>query len=277
MLFSLITWAAIAAFIILLVRIRRNPVPLDALGMRLRSLPWRIEDAFALLAVFFAIQLINLSASLSAYHFGWLGEAQTEMLQLVLQVITVPLVCLSCLALLMRARGIHFRDWINTENRSIGNLLWLGVFCYLAMFPPFIVAQTLNVTILDFLKVPVEKQSVINMLLNPDYPSWLRIQLIVLAVTAAPIVEEFIFRGIALPALMRRMRTLPAICIVSLIFALIHFHIPSMGPLFVVAFAFSLGYVYSESLLVPIIMHALFNGINLLALLLLKDAPGLTH
>jgi len=86
----------------------------------------------------------------------------------------------------------------------------------------------------------------------------------------APLFEEVIFRGILLPLVARRWGTAAAVVTVSALFAMVHFHLPSVVPLFVIAVAFSLGYVYSGSLLVPVAMHALFNGVNLVMLALLR-------
>jgi membrane protease YdiL (CAAX protease family) len=229
-----------------------------------------------LLAVFFATQLINLSVAVSAYQLGWLSEEATEMVQLVLQVLTVPLVCFTCLALMMRARGLKLRQWVNTGPADLARHVRIAIIGYLAMLPFVAAVQCLNVPLLEFFKIPIDRQNMVELLMNPEYPLWLRTQLILMAVTAAPIVEELLFRGIALPALLKRMGTVRAICLVSLIFALIHFHVPSILPLFVVAFAFSLGYLYSETLLVPILMHAIFNGVNLAVMLVTRDMPGLT-
>ncbi len=55
-----------------------------------------------------------------------------------------------------------------------------------------------------------------------------------------------------------------AIIVVSMLFALIHAHLPALVPLFIVAVGCNLAYIHSESLIVPITMHALFNGINLI-------------
>ena len=43
-----------------------------------------------------------------------------------------------------------------------------------------------------------------------------------------------------------------------------------MVPLFVFAIALAMAYVYSQSIVTPIIMHALFNGINLVFFTVLK-------
>jgi hypothetical protein len=94
-----------------------------------------------------------------------------------------------------------------------------------------------------------------------------------LAIFAAPVVEELTFRGIMFPALARRMPAMLAICITSLVFASLHFEVQLIGPLFVIAVAFALGYLYSGSIIVPMVMHLLFNSVTLGVLFLTKDEP----
>jgi membrane protease YdiL (CAAX protease family) len=60
------------------------------------------------------------------------------------------------------------------------------------------------------------------------------------------------------------------IFVISLLFAAIHFHLPSLIPLLIIASGFSLAYLYTKSLWVPIIMHGLFNGVNLALLLVMR-------
>jgi membrane protease YdiL (CAAX protease family) len=99
---------------------------------------------------------------------------------------------------------------------------------------------------------------------------FIRMLLFLLAVGLAPLFEEVMFRGILLPLVARRWGTAAAVVTVSALFAMVHFHLPSVVPLFVIAVAFSLGYLYSGSLLVPVAMHAMFNGVNLVMLAVLR-------
>lgn len=114
----------------------------------------------------------------------------------------------------------------------------------------------------------------IAIVLTAAHPYWLRIYLLGLAVFVAPLAEELLFRGLALPALARRWGTGAAIVAVSAFFAVIHFHVTAFVPLFLVATAFSLAYIYTGSLTTPVIMHMLFNGVNL-ALMLSAQEVGL--
>jgi membrane protease YdiL (CAAX protease family) len=90
-----------------------------------------------------------------------------------------------------------------------------------------------------------------------------RIPIILLAVVIAPLAEEFFFRGFLYGVLKRYAGALPALLFTGIAFALIHLHVPSLLPLFLLACVLTLAYELSGSLLVPMAMHALFNAITL--------------
>lgn len=92
--------------------------------------------------------------------------------------------------------------------------------------------------------------------------------LIVLAVTAAPIFEEIIFRGLVFGGLRRSMGFPAAALLSALIFAVVH---PALGAAPVFAMALGAAWVYERSgmLLGPMMVHATYNamvvGVHLLA------------
>jgi membrane protease YdiL (CAAX protease family) len=101
----------------------------------------------------------------------------------------------------------------------------------------------------------------------------LKVVLAVFAVTAAPLWEETFFRGLAYPALKQRWGMAIAMTVTSLLFAVIHFHLPSLPLLLALAVGLTLAYEYTGSLLTPIAMHALFNLLNVVAILLYRAKP----
>jgi len=76
---------------------------------------------------------------------------------------------------------------------------------------------------------------------------------------------------LGLPLLAFRVGMGPAVAVISLLFAGIHLHLASLVPLFLISVAFSLAYLYSESILVPVVMHGLFNGVNVGLMILLRQ------
>ena len=93
------------------------------------------------------------------------------------------------------------------------------------------------------------------------------------ALAIAPVFEEVFFRGLAYPALKQRLGPARALVLVSAAFALVHFHAPSVVPLFALSLALGLAYEYTGSLLTPIAIHALFNATNVLTLLYVRNHP----
>ena len=90
-----------------------------------------------------------------------------------------------------------------------------------------------------------------------------KIPIILLAVVIAPLAEEFFFRGFLYGVLKRYAGALPALVFTGVAFAVIHLHVPSLLPLFLLACVLTLAYELSGSLLVPMAMHTLFNAITL--------------
>lgn len=94
-----------------------------------------------------------------------------------------------------------------------------------------------------------------------------RLPMIAMAVIVAPIAEETIFRGYLHGVIRKYGGRWGAIGVNSLLFAAIHGHAPSLGGLFVLAVALSLVYERTGSLWAPILMHATFNTITVVAAL----------
>ncbi|MGV3532038.1 MAG: CPBP family intramembrane glutamic endopeptidase, partial [Chthoniobacteraceae bacterium] len=88
------------------------------------------------------------------------------------------------------------------------------------------------------------------------------------AVIVAPLCEEFIFRGYLYPVWKRYIGAAGAGILASILFALMHANLASLPGLFALALCFTLAFEATGSLAVPILMHALFNGLSLTMLYL---------
>jgi membrane protease YdiL (CAAX protease family) len=152
--------------------------------------------------------------------------------------------------------------------RNVGQAAGQGAISYVGILPVIFGVSLIYQLFLYAAGYPVTLQDVVEIFLEPQ-PGWNLLLLMVLAVVVAPIVEEMLFRGILLPALMKKVGLGAAVVANSILFALIHQHLPSLIPLFALALALSLLYVYSGSLWSAIILHALFNGISICVLLLI--------
>ncbi|MBA5636347.1 CPBP family intramembrane metalloprotease [Duganella sp. LX20W] len=87
------------------------------------------------------------------------------------------------------------------------------------------------------------------------HPGWM----LALAVLAAPLCEEFIFRGLIFGGLRRSMGALPAMLVSAAVFAIVHPPL-SMLPVFVLGLLTAWSYERSKRLLAPMLVHALYNA-----------------
>ena len=93
------------------------------------------------------------------------------------------------------------------------------------------------------------------------------------AVIMAPLVEEPIFRGYLYPVMKRWLGVWPSLLITSLVFAAGHGNVALMLPLFVLGILLVLSYEFTGSILMPIAIHACFNGATVLAELAVRFIP----
>jgi membrane protease YdiL (CAAX protease family) len=80
-----------------------------------------------------------------------------------------------------------------------------------------------------------------------------------LGVLAAPLFEEFIFRGLIFGGLRRSMRFLPAAVASAAVFAIVHPPV-AMLPVFALGVCAAWAYERSRLLMAPMIVHALYNA-----------------
>jgi membrane protease YdiL (CAAX protease family) len=128
-------------------------------------------------------------------------------------------------------------------------------------------AYALNATLVTLVGAedPVE-QDLLNEVLAGGSGTVLAL---LVAVVMAPLVEETLFRGVLFQALRRRLGLWPGALLSALVFTVIHVEIVFSQPV-ALAGLFSLGvflawaFHRTGSLLVPILGHAVFNGVSVL-------------
>lgn len=244
--------------IVLLMRSRNREIPWQELSASLQARPWSWQDAS-----------IVLGCQIGLLATAILASALLEQpSKTVLLLVETALFDGAGLILLYGYLRLTRRSWLAVfGNPSVEPLkqIRLATLFYLAILPVVFFSALVSQGILSLNGYPPSLQEIV-LLLSGDNPLWMRFYLVFLATFLAPTMEECIFRGLVLPLLARRLGTAPAIVTTSVLFAAIHFHMPSFIPLCIMATGFSLAYLYSRSLWVPIVMHALCNGVNILLL-----------
>lgn len=159
-------------------------------------------------------------------------------------------------------RGFDLNQLGGFSKIGFGRAVATGGILLLAAYPLILLAEVVTQKLS---RGPLEKQSIIE-LFNASGGLEQRILIILLAVTVAPLAEEFFFRFFLYGVMKRYFGRGIGIVASALLFAAVHAHLPSFAPLFVLGICFAIAYEWSGSLLVSMTMHALFNALALTAL-----------
>ncbi|MEO1372867.1 MAG: CPBP family glutamic-type intramembrane protease [Cyanobacteria bacterium J06635_10] len=159
-------------------------------------------------------------------------------------------------------------DWFRFRLRD-GWLLW-GIGGYCAAIPIVVVVSLVNQQLW-------QGQGGSNPLLQIVLESQDNFALLIFfstAAIAAPLFEEFLFRGFLLPSLTRYLPLWGSILFSSFLFAAAHLSLSEILPL--TALGIVLGVVYSRSrnLLAPMLLHSLWNSGTLLSLFILGSSTN---
>jgi membrane protease YdiL (CAAX protease family) len=262
MLYFLLLLTGTFVAVVLIIRTLRSPVDWTTRLLTLRLRPWTWREGLAVAASVGLLIGLGMAAAYLLKH-------PRETTLIIIQGLLLDLAGILAIAALIIRSGWTWKQAFGMDRTPFQHIKPAILF-YLAMLPFLFFSALVYQGVLSLNGIPPSLQE-IALLLSGDYPLWTRVTLVILAVAVAPFFEECLFRGILLPVFVRRLGLGGGIFLTSLLFASIHFHLPSLIPLVVVASGFSLAYVYSESLWVPILMHGIFNGVNLALLLAMRQ------
>ena len=172
------------------------------------------------------------------------------------------LAVLLVLTALLQLRGFSVTSLGGFSRLGFGRIVSTAAVLLFAAYPLLFVADGVSRWFIDG---GSSRQQIIEMFTTSDTIQQ-RILIIVLAIAIAPMTEEFIFRFFLYGVLKRYFGRGAGLVLNSLLFAAVHVHLPSFGPLFLLGSCLTLAYEWSGSILVPMTMHALFNFLTLSAL-----------
>ena len=154
-------------------------------------------------------------------------------------------------------------DWFKFNWKS-NWFLW-GIGGYLVATPIVIIFSIINEKIWQgqggsnpLLQIVLEGKDSIALLL-----------FFLTAAVAAPLFEEFLFRGFLLPSLTRYVPVWAAIGISGLLFGIAHLSLSEIVPLTTLGIILGIVYVRTRNLLAPMLLHSLWNSTTLISLYIL--------
>lgn len=159
---------------------------------------------------------------------------------------------------------VMFRDLGLHKGEGFVTEVWAGLVGYVTVLPLFavgVVAMVATQKLLGFLGFEVSNPVHPEMVGLGDQGLSFRVYIIAAAVVVAPVVEEIMFRGALFRALRSRWSFVPSALLVGLMFAAVH----PQGLLIVPALtAIGVGFSglreWRDSLIAPMVAHALHNG-----------------
>ncbi len=251
----------------LLAWLRRHPAAWARRIARLRRRPW---PAAAAAHVFVPLALVYVGATLAAQlladHLALMCDT-TRYLVTVAGTVLLHGWIAAVILRNARRRGLTWRQSFGSRapaSPSAPRTLVAALHGYIAMVPAVIAGAIVTQAILRATGRTPAPQDILSIFLLPDTPVWFRWAIGGMAVVTAPIAEELLFRGVLLPALLRRAHAVPAFLATALCFGLMHGHLTALTPLMAIGLSLSLAYAGTGTLVVPILMHALFNAVSLL-------------
>jgi membrane protease YdiL (CAAX protease family) len=236
--------------------------------LKIEPKPWGLNDLLFTLGALVLVWVVCDGTFLLALKIAHVDQDSALPWLLALEMV-LRVAFLFGFVALFRRRVVDWRQAFGLRRQSPFRAMAFGAMFFLAMLPPLAAVFPVCAKLCQWFGIKDTPQDVADLLANSD--STLVVVLIVaFAVAVAPMFEEFFFRGFAYPALKQRWGTWRALVIISAVFAAIHLHVPSLGPLFVLAVGLGLAYELTGSLLAPITMHALFNAANVGMLLYIR-------
>lgn len=238
---------------------------------RVWPMPWDGETIWQVLVLFFLGQfvvgqiLLPIALQLLGIQPANLSSLGQALYYLTVYALLIS-VGLSAVYFSIRSFLPLPSPWFSLQWR--GNWICWGVGGYLVALPLVILVSLLNQRIW-------QGQGGSNPLLSTILANqdWLALLcFFITASIAAPLFEEFLFRGFLLASLTPLVSVNGAIVGSALVFALAHLSLSEVLPLFVLGLVLGVVYTRSQNLLAPMLLHGLWNSGTLMSLVILGSS-----
>lgn len=180
--------------------------------------------------------------------------------------------CALLLIYLHQIRGLNPAELFGLNLIRSGRVLRTAVLFFLPMLLVVWAAAFGSERWLQEVSPGEEKQDMVRIFMSADGIS-IRVLIVIAAVVVAPIAEETLFRGFIYGVLKRYTDGAFAAIISALFFAIIHMHVGSLVPLWVLALILCAAYELTGCLLVPMLLHAAFNSTSIVLMLMGAGQP----
>lgn len=236
--------------------------------------PWK-PDAVILLGgvALFCMSTGNLLVLALGKILPGLKGADLQFVQFLVGTLCLHGVALGLTHILLRWHGVTWSEFLGLNRRDLGLIvLRAAAVCVLAT-PLVLILAEWSAPVLRWLGREPETQSAVRIMETAVLP--MRRALFTFAsIVLVPVAEEVLFRGLLYATIKEQGRPVLALVVSSVLFSAIHLNWLAFVPFIVLAVILALLYERTGSLLAPIIVHAGFNAINVVAYTLTRGAGG---
>lgn len=234
--------------------------------------PWKTESVLRLFLGVFGTLSLGVLATGALIHFSpGLSEANSKLLSMVLITLSFHGAALIWVKLFLKGENLSWTDAFGFKTPRLPRALGLAVLAALLVLPVAWGLQQLSAWVMTSTNFQPEPQEVVRELQRGGASPWQNIYLGIVALIAAPVVEEMLFRGILYPTVKQAGYPKVALWGNSILFALTHQNMPAFLPLVFFAIILTMLYEETGNLLTPIVAHSCFNTANFVMLLVAKQ------
>jgi uncharacterized protein len=249
-----------------LVMLRTNVMG-EVIEPRLPSVPWNWEIIWQVMLGFFVIGqlLIPQFFSIAIKASGWDRQHASLLENAAFILVSYGVLAIAMIAFLRLSIASY--QPIDAEWFSFRGENWVkwGIGGYLVATPIVLLVSVIN----DKIWQGKGGSNPLLSLLLENNDSWAFFIFMITAAVAAPLFEEYLFRGFLFPSLTRYFSVWQSIGLSGLIFAVAHLSVSEILPLAVLGSILAYVYYRTGNLLASMLIHSLWNGGSLLTLYLL--------
>jgi membrane protease YdiL (CAAX protease family) len=202
------------------------------------------------------------------------GAAAVSMLNIGIAMVSFQGAALVFIGRFLREHQIGWAEAFGLDSPRLGRTLSRALLVGIVVLPVAWFLSAESIRTLTWLQIePKEQQSVQTLKATVSWGQ--RFFFGLTALVLAPVVEEFLFRGILYSTLKQLGHPRVAWWGSALLFALIHFNVATFASLMFLALALTWLYEETNTLVAPVIAHSFFNAANFYWLLWQQAvAPG---
>ena len=230
--------------------------------------PFQLFDVGLVLLFFLGTTALNKLAE--AQSVGKEAELSLELL-MTNGLLNIAILCFFVMMFVWRGENVVEMFGLSRLNGR-GIAIWGGVVGVLAIPLVMIVGLVSNGLLIPKLGELPPQPVVAAFMDNSDLV--FRLAMLVMVVVIAPVFEEVLYRGYLYGVSKRFTDRFFAVVFSSSVFALVHSGMITVIPIFTLAVFLALAYELSGCLVVPIVIHMLFNLANVIGMLWFPEVVG---